>query len=50
MLSFITYRDAIEQVEIIADEQGIDELISYLNYIKVNKDHMHLTIGSELPL
>ncbi len=48
MISFITYKDAIEQVEIVADEQGIDELISYLQGIKKQKDHMHLIIDSEI--
>lgn len=48
MLSFVTYKDAIQQVEIIADETGIDELIQYLQFVKKSKDHMHLIIDSEL--
>ncbi|WP_400191102.1 hypothetical protein [Hymenobacter sp. B81] len=48
MLSFITYRQAPEQVEIVVDAVGIDELISYLESIKSQKDHMHLIIDSEL--
>lgn len=48
MLSFITFKDAPEQLEIIADEQGINDLISYLEDIKKQKDHLHLTIDTEL--
>lgn len=48
MLSFLTFTDAPEQLEIIGDEQGIDELIDYLKFIKKNKDHMHLVVGTEL--
>lgn len=48
MLSFITFRDAPEQLEIVADDQGIQELIQYLEGIKKNKDHMHLIIDSEI--
>lgn len=48
MLSFITYIDEPDQVEIVADESGIDELISYLEDIKNDKDHMHLILGNEL--
>jgi hypothetical protein len=48
MLSFITYKNAPEQLEIVADEVGINELISYLEGIKRDKDHMHLVIDTEL--
>lgn len=48
MLSFITFEDSIEQVEILFDEEGVDELISYLNYVKNSKDHLHLNIDTEL--
>lgn len=48
MLSFITFKDAPEQLEIIADEQGINELIEYLEFVKKSKDHMHLIEGNEL--
>lgn len=37
-----------ESVEIYLDENGIDELINYLGYIKHNKDHFHLLVGNEL--
>jgi len=50
MLSFITYKDAHEQLEIIADEQGINELIEYLEYVKKSEDHMHLIEGNELDI
>ena len=48
MLSFIGFEKATEQIEIVADEQGIDDLISYLQGIKSGKDHMHLIIDSEI--
>lgn len=48
MLSFITFKDAPEQLEIIADEIGLQDLIDYLESIKKSKDHMHLTIQSEI--
>lgn len=48
MLSFITYKDAIEQVEIVADAEGIDQLIDCLEFVKKSKDHVHLNIDSEL--
>lgn len=47
MLSFIIYKDSA-QVEIVADSDGIDELISYLQEVKNDKDHMHLIEGNEL--
>lgn len=48
MLSFITYKSAPEQLEILADEKGLEELISYLQHLKDAKDHMHLIIDSEI--
>lgn len=48
MLSFITFKDAPEQLEIVADDQGIEELINYLEGIKRDQDHMHLIIDSEI--
>jgi hypothetical protein len=48
MLTFISNPSAPEHIEIVADEQGIDDLILYLNSIRRNKDHMHLIIGTEL--
>ena len=48
MLSFISYKRAHEQLEIIVDDKGIDELIDYLESVKEDKDHLHLTIGTEL--
>lgn len=48
MLSFITFIDAPEQLEIVADNKGIEELISYLEEIKKNNDHTHLIIDSEI--
>lgn len=48
MLSFITYKNVPEQVEIVGDSKGIQELIDYLESVKNSKDHMHLIIDSEL--
>lgn len=48
MISFIAYKNAREQIEISADDQGIDDLIFYLEGIKKGKDHMHLVIDSEI--
>ena len=48
MLSFITYKDAPEQVEIVGDEEGLSQLISYLEEIRSGRDHMHLVIDTEL--
>jgi hypothetical protein len=35
-------------LEILLDANGVDELISYLHYIKANNEHIHLTAGNEL--
>lgn len=48
MLSFITYKEVPEQLEIIGDSEGLQELIDYLIAIQDSKDHMHLTIDSEI--
>ena len=48
MISFITYKNIPEQVEIVLDDQGIEDLISYLEEIRKTKDHFHLTIDTEL--
>lgn len=48
MLSLITYKNAPEQIEIIGDSDGIDDLILYLQGIKDARDHMHLIIHSEI--
>ncbi len=48
MLSFISYSNSKDQIEIIADQQGIEDLILYLESIKKDKDHMHLIIDSEI--
>ncbi|HEV7332741.1 MAG TPA: hypothetical protein VGN63_17005 [Flavisolibacter sp.] len=39
---------APDQIEIIADDSGVDDLILYLQSIKKDKDHMHLIIDSEI--
>lgn len=48
MISIITYKEIPEEIEIVADEQGIDELIDYLKFVKRSRDHMHLIIDSEI--
>lgn len=48
MLSFITYKNVPEQLEIVGDTEGIQELIDYLYAVKNSKDHLHLTIDSEI--
>jgi len=37
MLSFISYKAAPDLVEIVADDKGIDELISYLEFVNKRK-------------
>ncbi|MCB9321379.1 MAG: hypothetical protein H6570_19020 [Lewinellaceae bacterium] len=48
MISILTFKGIPEQIEIVADEQGIDELIDYLMFVKRSRDHMHLIIDSEI--
>jgi 16S rRNA G527 N7-methylase RsmG len=47
MISF-EIDESKEGIEVYLDEKGIEELISYLNYIKKENEHMHLTGGNEL--
>ena len=42
MLSIITYKNIPEQIEIVADTEGINELFEYLESVMISKDHMHL--------
>lgn len=35
-------------VEILLDNEGVDELINYLHFIKNNHDSIHLVAGNEL--
>ncbi|THV57073.1 hypothetical protein [Chryseobacterium candidae] len=48
MISFINYKGVPEQLEVIVDKQGIEELIEYLKFVKQSEDHIHLTLGTEL--
>lgn len=48
MLTFITFIDAPEQLEIIGDKEGLEDLIEYLEAVKNSEDHMHLTVNNEL--
>lgn len=48
MLSFVTYKNIPEQLEIIVDKQGVEDLISYLKNVMEKKDHLHLIIDTEL--
>lgn len=46
MISFINQRNA---TFVYIDNEGIDELISYLNYLKRENDyHFDLVVGNEL--
>lgn len=41
--------DAISRsVELLLDSEGVDELVRYLEEIRRDRDHIHLTIGHEL--
>jgi hypothetical protein len=40
--------DNNEGIEIYLDEEGIDDLIRYLTFIKKGQDHYHLKAGNEL--
>lgn len=35
-------------IEIILNNDGISELINYLNFLRENKDDFHLSAGNEL--
>ena len=48
MLSFITYKQVPEQLEMLFDEKGIEDMISYLQSLKQSHDHMHLIVDNEL--
>jgi hypothetical protein len=48
MLSFITYKQVPEQIEVLFDEKGIEDLILYLQSLRQSQDHMHLVVGNEL--
>lgn len=48
MLSFVTYGQDPYNLEVLVDDQGIDDLISYLTNLKKDRDHMHLIMGNEL--
>ncbi len=37
-----------EGIEILLNAEGVDELISYLQFIKSNQDSIHLVAGNEL--
>lgn len=40
--------DSKKGIEIILDSVGVDDLITYLNYIKKERDSFHMTAGNEL--
>lgn len=48
MLSFVTYGQDPYNLEVLFDDQGIDDLISYLTNLKKDRDHTHLIVGNEL--
>lgn len=48
MITILTFKDAQEEIEILVDNQGVSDLIDYLEYVKELTDHIHLTIDTEL--
>ena len=48
MIIFLINKSKCEEIEILVDEKGVEELISYLKFIKDTNDHMHLLIGCEI--
>jgi hypothetical protein len=48
MLAFINFKEAPEQLEIEVDNDGINDLIQYLQFVEKSRDHIHLTIDTEL--
>ena len=43
------YRDSdFNGIEIVLDQDGVKELMSYLIFIRDEVDHVHLTAGNEL--
>lgn len=48
MIAIQGFKESKESVFLIFDEEGIDEMISYLNFIKNSDSSIHLTEGNEL--
>jgi hypothetical protein len=48
MIGFQGFKDSKDSVFLVLDNEGIDELIDYLNFIKNIDSSMHLNIGNEL--
>lgn len=48
MFSIIIDKEVPEDIDILLDDSGIEELINYLKFIQKEKDHMHLVVGNEL--
>ena len=46
----IESQQKIDSVNIFVDNEGVNELIDYLNYVKKNDESMHLVIGNETPI
>lgn len=40
--------NSLKSLEIYLDTRGVEELITYLNFIKDKHEHMHLIVGNEL--
>lgn len=48
MIAFQGFKKSKDSVFIVLDNEGIDELIDYLNFIKNSDSSMHLNEGNEL--
>ena len=48
MISFQGFKDTKDSIFLVLDNEGIDELIDYLNFIKNQDSSMHLNEGNEL--
>lgn len=47
MISFESEK-SINNIYLLIDKEGIDDLIGYLNYIKHNNESFHLVLGNEI--
>ncbi len=48
MIAFQGFKDSKDSIFLVLDNEGIDELIDYLNFIKNVDSSMHLNEGNEL--
>ena len=48
MIAIQGFKKSKDSIFLIFDNEGIDEMIDYLNFIKNSDSSMHLTEGNEL--